>query len=94
MLNELKSLEETKILDLVDRPFDKSVLPGNCVYKIKIKANGSLEKDKARYVAKGFKQTEGIDYGESFAPSSKPETFRLAAKQNFMLRQMDVKSAY
>ena len=94
MLEEVKSLEETKIWDLVERPIDKSVLPGNCVYKIKIKANGSLEKDKARYVAKGFKQTEGIDYAESFAPSSKPESSRLAAKENFTLRQMDIKSAY
>ena len=64
----------------------------------KNKAKGSLEKYKARYVAKGFKQKEGIDYSETFAPTSKPETFRLilslAVKENFILRQMDVKSAY
>ena len=47
---------------------------------------------------KGFKQNEGIDYSETFAPTSKPETVRLilslAATENFTLRQMVVKSAY
>ena len=65
---------------------------------MKTKADGSIEKYEARYVAKGFKQIEGIDYAETFAPTSKPETFRLilslAAKEHFTLRQMDVKSAY
>ena len=50
------------------------------------------------YFAKGFKQIDGVDYGDTFAPTSKPETFRfilsLAAKENFTLKQMDVKSAY
>ena len=60
--------------------------------------SGTLEKCKAQYFAKGFKQIEGIDYGEVFAPTSKPENFRLifslAANENFTLRQMDDKSAY
>ena len=98
MLQELKSLEETKTWDLVERPNDKNVIPGKWVYKIKTKADGSLDKYKARYVAKGFKQIEGVDYGDTFARTSKPETFRLilslAAKENFTLKQMDVKSAY
>ena len=57
-----------------------------------------MEKNKASYVAKGFKQNEGTDYSEAFAPVSKPETFRpilsLAAKENLILREMDVKAAY
>ena len=83
---------------MVERPEDKNVIPGRWVYKVKTKADGSLEKCKARYVAKGFKQIEGTDYSKTFAPTSKPETFRLilslAAKENFVVRQMDVKSAY
>ena len=73
-------------------------MPGKWVCKIKTKADGSLEKYKARYVAKGFEQIEGTDYGETFAPTSEPDTCRLilplAAKENFTLRRMDVNSAY
>ena len=95
---ELKCLEETETWNLVERPSHKNVIPGKWVYKVKTKSDGSLEKFKAPYVAKGFKQIEGIDCSETFAPTSKPETFRrilsLAAKEKFTLRQMDVKSAY
>ena len=95
---ELKSLRNTNTWTLVERPKDKNVIPGKWVYKVKTKADGSLDKYKARYVAKDFKQIEGTDYSETFAPTSKPETFRLilslAAKENFILRQIDVKSAY
>ena len=66
---DLKFQEDTKTWDLVERPSDKNVIPW--------KSDGNLEKHKARDVAEGFNQTEGIDYGETFAPTNKPETFRL-----------------
>ena len=98
MKKELECLHETKTWNLVQRPSQKNVIPGKWVYKVKTKADGSIEKYKARYVDKGFKQIEGIDYSETFAPTSKPETVQLilslAAKEHFTLRQMDVKSAY
>ena len=98
MQEELKSLSDTNTWTSVERPKDKNLIPGTWVYKVKTKDDGSLVKYKARYVAKGFKQIEGTDNSETFAPTSKPETFRLilslAAKENFVLRQMDVKSAY
>ena len=98
MQEELKSLSETNTWTLVERPKDKNVIPGKKIYQVKTKADGSLEKYKARYVATGFRQIEGTDYSDTFAPTSKPESFRLilslAAKENFLLRQMDVKSAY
>ena len=98
MKKEHECLHETKTWNLVQRPSRKNVIPGKWVYKVKTKADGSIEKYKARYVAKSFKQIEGIDYAETFAPTSKPETFRLilslAAKEHFTMRQMDVKSAY
>ena len=54
---------------------------------MKTNADGGIEKYKARYIVKGFKQIEGIDYSETFAPTSKLETFRiilsLAAKENY-----------
>ena len=94
---ELNSLSKTNTWTLVERPKNKNVIPGQGVYKVKTKADRSLEKNKARYLAEGFKQIEGPDYSETFAPTSKTECFRvilsLAAKKNFTLRQMYVKSA-
>ena len=75
MQEELKSLGDTNTWTLVERLKDKNVIPGKWVYKVKTKANGSLEKYKARYVDKGCKQIEDTDYSETFAPTSKPETF-------------------
>ena len=98
MQEELKSSNDTNTWTLVESPKDKNVNPGKWVYKLKTKANGSLEKYKARYVAKGFKQIEGTGYSETFAPTTKPETFWLilssAENENFIMRQMGVKSAY
>ena len=75
MQEELKSLNDTNTWTLVERPKVKNVIPGKWAYKVKTKADGSLDKYKARYVVKGFKQIEGTDYSETFAPTSKPETF-------------------
>ena len=72
MQEELKSLSDTKTWILVERLINKNVIPGKWVYKVRTKADGSLEKYEARYVAEGFKQIEGTDYSETFAPTSKP----------------------
>ena len=77
MQEELKSSSDTNTWTLVERRKDKNVIPGKCVYKVETKADGSLEKYKARHVAKGFKQIEGRDKSETFAPTSKPELFDL-----------------
>ena len=51
--------------------------------------NGAIEKHKAPYVAKGFRQIEGLELFNTFAPTSKPELFtiliHLAAKENLLL---------
>ena len=77
MKEELKTLSKTNKWTLVERPKNKTVIPGKWVYKVKTKSDGSLEKYKARYVAKGFKQIEGLDYSERFAPTNKPSSFRI-----------------
>ena len=57
-----------------------------------------IDKFKAPYVAKDFKHIEGIEYSDTFAPTSKRETFNtlltLSAIENFFLKQIDVKAAY
>ena len=98
MQAEVESLENNDTWTFVDRPKDKNVLPGKWVYRVKYGADGQVDKYKARYVAKGYAQVEGIDFFETYAPTCKPETFRtllaVAAQKDLHLGQMDVKSAY
>ena len=68
------------------------------MYKVKYGADGQVDKLKARYVAKGYAQVEGLDFFDTYAPTCEPETFRIllatAAQKDLQLGQMDVKSAY
>jgi len=68
MSAELDALSQTHTWDLVDLPPGKYAVGCKWVYKIKTRANGSVEHYKARLVAKGFAQEYGIDYEETFAP--------------------------
>ena len=67
-------------------------------YKIKHAAEGSIEKYKARFVAQGFSQKEGIDYEETFAPIARYTSIRsvlaLAGVMKWKIPQMDVKTAF
>lgn len=60
--------------------------------------NGIITRNKARHVAQGYNQEEGINYEETFAPVARLEAIRLllayACSQNFKLFQMDVNSAF
>jgi hypothetical protein len=68
------------------------------VFTVKYKSHGSLERYEARLVAKGFTQTYGIDYLETFAPVAKLNSVRvllsLVANRDWPLQQLDVKNAY
>jgi len=82
----------------VDPPLGTKPIGCKWVYKNKYKANGSLDKHKARLVAKGFAQKEGVDYEETFSPTTKWATiwtlFALAAQNDWNVHQMDVKTAF
>ena len=56
------------VWDIVPKPEGKSVVSSKWIYKIKHAVDGSIERYKARFVAKGFSQKEGIDYEYTFSP--------------------------
>ena len=68
MNEEYESIMKNDVWDVVPRPKDKSLVTSKWLYKIKHEADGSAEKFKARFVARGFSQNEGVDYDEIFAP--------------------------
>ena len=82
----------------MSRPENKVVVGSRWIYKIKYVADGNIEKFKARFVAKGYAQKEGIDYEETFASVAKYTSIRsvtsLATQMGWEIHQMDVKTAF
>ena len=73
-------------------------LTSKWLYKIKHVVDGSFNKYKARFVARGFSQQEGIDCEETFAPTTRYKTLRslvsLATSMGWNIHQMDVKTEF
>ena len=67
MIEEYRSIMKNDVWDVVQRLEGKSVVTSKWIYKIKHVVDGSIEKYKARFMAHGFSQKEGIDYEEKFA---------------------------
>ena len=98
MQSKHQSLLKNNTWVLSDLPPGKKPIGCKWVYKIKYKSDGTLDKYKARLVAKGFSQRWGIDYEETFAPTTKMSTIKLvlamATQFGWKVHQMDVKSAF
>ena len=89
MVEEYDSIMKNQVWEVVPRPEGKQVVGSRWIYKVKNAANGSVEKYKGRFVAKGFSQKEGIAYEETFAPvarySSIPTIISLAAEMGWQV---------
>ena len=95
---ELQSLWENEVYDVVDRPPEKKVIGTKWVLRVKTDSEGKIDKFKSRVVAKGFRQMEGVDFDETFAPTVRFASVRtliaLAASMGWQLDQMDVTTAF
>ncbi|GJT34671.1 retrovirus-related pol polyprotein from transposon TNT 1-94 [Tanacetum coccineum] len=98
MQEELNEFERLEVWELVPRPDKVMVITLKWIYKVKLDELGGILKNKARLVAHGYHQEEGIDFEESFAPVARLEAIRIflafAAHMNMVVYQMDVKTVF
>ncbi|GJR08461.1 ribonuclease H-like domain-containing protein, partial [Tanacetum coccineum] len=98
MQEELLQFKLQEVWVLCDLPEGKRVIGTKWVFRNKRDERGTIIKNKARLVAQGYRQEEGVDYDEVFAPVARIEAIRLflafASFMGFIVYQMDVKSAF
>lgn len=95
MIEEYQSILKNDVLDVVPRPEGKNTVTSKWIYKIKHAVDGSVEKFKARFMARGFSQKEGEYYDGTFAPVATYTSIRsiiaLASITSWKSHQLDVK---
>jgi vacuolar-type H+-ATPase catalytic subunit A/Vma1 len=98
MQEELNQFTRNDVWDLVPKPKGFNIIGTKWVFINKLNEQGEVIRNKARLVAQGYSQQEGIDYNETFSPVTRLESIRLlisfVVQNNITLYQMDVKSAF
>ena len=91
MVEEMKALWKNSTWKLVQLPMGKKMIGCKWVFSVKYKSDETIDRYKARLVVKGYTQTYGIDYQETFAPVAKMNTVRvllsLAINLDWSLKQ-------
>ncbi|GJZ05757.1 ribonuclease H-like domain-containing protein [Tanacetum coccineum] len=93
---EMEALNRNGTWVLTELPENRKPIGCKWIFKIKYKANGEVERYKARLLAKGNNQKEGIDYEETFYPVVKMVTVRclISVQNGWTLYQLDVNNAF
>lgn len=98
MNDEMRSMFQNKVWELAELPQGSKAIGCKWVDKTKTYSRGNIDRLKARLLAKGFTQREGIDFNETFSPVSTKDSFRVimasVAHFNLELHQMDVKTTF
>ena len=98
MKSEMSSLYRNDTWELVPRPVNKNIVGSRWVFKVKPKPDGTVDRYKARLVAQGFSQVQGLDYSEVFSPVVRYAGFRsllaFANVNDLEVHQMDVTTAF
>ncbi|GJR17742.1 retrovirus-related pol polyprotein from transposon TNT 1-94 [Tanacetum coccineum] len=98
MQEELNQFIANDVWELVPQPRNMTIIGTKWVFRNKLDENGIVSRNKARLVAQGYNQQEGIDYDETYALVARLESIRIllayACALEFKLFQMDVKSAF
>jgi hypothetical protein len=98
MEEELNQFTKIDVWNLVQKPKGVHVIVTMWIFRSKLNEKGEIVRNKARLVAQGNSQQEGIDYTETFAPAARLEAIRIlisfSVNQKIILHQMDVKSAF
>nr|GFA36090.1 retrovirus-related Pol polyprotein from transposon TNT 1-94 [Tanacetum cinerariifolium] len=98
MQEEPNEFERLEVWELAPGPDKVMVITLKWICKVKLDELGGILKNKARLVARGYRQEEGIDFDESFAPVARLEAIRIflayVAHKNMVVYQMDVKTAF
>ncbi|GJT77504.1 retrovirus-related pol polyprotein from transposon TNT 1-94 [Tanacetum coccineum] len=98
MQEELNQFIANDVWELVPQPKNMTIIGTKWVFRNKLDENGIVSRNKARLVAQGYNQQEGIDYDETYAPVARLESIRIllayACTLDFKLFKMDVKSVF
>jgi hypothetical protein len=96
--DEMASILTNDTWEVVEPPPGANIIGSRWVFKVKYDTSGNVSRFKARLVAQGYKQVEGLDYNEVFAPVSKYTTIRtmmaLVAAEDMEMELLDIKTAF
>ena len=98
MKGRKNSMESNRVWDFVDLPPSRKTIGNKWVLNINHKADGTIDKYKARLIAEGYTQQEGIDYEETFLPvvrfASICLILAIGGRMDLELHQMNVKTVF